>query len=113
MATEKTTVEYIESKLSNDSRIRTKAMFGEYALYADDRVVGLICNDQLYLKILPVSAELEEECEKDSRYKGAKEQCVIEESQLDTIKNLKEIMFAIADALANKKDKVKWFEMVK
>jgi TfoX/Sxy family transcriptional regulator of competence genes len=26
-------------------------MFGEYALYCDDKVVGLICDDQVFIKI--------------------------------------------------------------
>ncbi len=68
MSTQKETVEFILEKLG-DKRFSVRAMFGEYALYADPsksssraggRVVGLICDDQLYVKILPESAELED-----------------------------------------------------
>ena len=36
----------------------SRAMFGEYALYADGKVVALVCDDLLYVKILPASAAL-------------------------------------------------------
>ncbi|MES2315323.1 MAG: TfoX/Sxy family protein [Patescibacteria group bacterium] len=59
MSTQKETVEFIIEKLGDPKRFAVRAMFGEYALYADGKVVGLICDDQLYVKILPESVELE------------------------------------------------------
>ena len=35
-----------------------RAMFGEYALYADGKVVALVCGDLFYVKILPASHSL-------------------------------------------------------
>jgi TfoX/Sxy family transcriptional regulator of competence genes len=32
-------------------------MFGEYALYCDNKVVGLVCDDTLYIKITEVGKE--------------------------------------------------------
>jgi TfoX/Sxy family transcriptional regulator of competence genes len=104
MSTEKSTVEFILEKLGNDNRFQTRAMFGEYALYVDNKVVGLICNDQLYLKILPASLELETTCEKDSPYKGAKDYYVIEESEYH---HLSELIIKIAKSLPEPKKKLK------
>lgn len=73
MSTRKETTEFILSKLGEPDRFAVRAMFGEYALYANPskgssraggKVVGLICNDQLYVKILPEAKELEDICEK-------------------------------------------------
>jgi len=105
MATQKETVEFILEKLGNSKHFSTRAMFGEYALYADNRVVALICNEQLYVKVLPASVELEDMCEKDTPYSGAKLHYVVEESQLDKIENLPEILLDISKSLSVKKEK--------
>jgi len=104
MSTTKETIEFILQKLGNDERFHAKAMFGEYALYANDTVVGLICNDQLYVKILPASSKLEDQCEKDAPYKGAREQYVVEEPQYD---QLPPLLLALADSLPKPKKKKK------
>ncbi len=116
MSTQKETVEFILDRLSlasdvvkksGEPRFTTRAMFGEYALYGDGKVVGLICNDQLYVKTLPESAELEEICEKDEAYPGSKQFYLVEEVQLSQIKNLRDILLAIAKSLPVKKAKKK------
>jgi len=107
MSTQKETVEFILEKLQQRKRFSIRAMFGEYALYADGKVVALICNDQLYVKIVPASEELERICEKDEPYTGAKKYYVIEEDHLSKLEHLPAILFAIADALPIKKKKSK------
>ncbi len=103
MSTQKETVEFILEKLRHPERFRTWAMFGEYALYADGTVVALICDDQLYVKIVPASQALEAICEKDAPYPGARPHYVVEEVQLSQLENLSEILFAIAKSLPAKK----------
>ncbi len=121
MSTRKETIEFVLQKLGESNRFATRAMFGEYALYCDPSgkatassgvppkavIVGLICNDQLYVKILPESAELEDICEKDEAYPGSKQFYVVEESQLSHIKNLSEILINIAKTLPAKTPKKK------
>lgn len=105
MSTRKETVEFILEKLGEPKRFSVRAMFGEYALYADGKVVALVCNDQLYVKILPQSAELEDICDKDEAYPGSKKFYVVEESELSRIKNLPDILLDIAKSLPEKKIK--------
>ncbi len=50
MSTDQTTADYICEQLQDLGDIRVRKMFGEYALYCDNKVVGLICDDQLYIK---------------------------------------------------------------
>ncbi|WP_227497345.1 TfoX/Sxy family protein [Planctomonas psychrotolerans] len=38
--------------------VHSAALFGEYALYCDDKVIGLICDDTLYLAPVGLDAEL-------------------------------------------------------
>jgi TfoX/Sxy family transcriptional regulator of competence genes len=107
MSTQKETIEFILERLGSPERFSTRAMFGEYVLYADGKVVALICDDQLYVKILPASNELEKICEKGSPYPGAKPHYVIEEDRLAEMDYLPEILFDIAASLPAKKKKVK------
>ena len=107
MATQKETVEFILGKLRDRERFTARAMFGEYALYADGKVVALICDDLLHVKILPASQALERECEKGPPYLGAKPHYVVEEGQLSTLTQLPLILGAIAAALPPKKSKRK------
>lgn len=86
-------------------RFSARAMFGEYALYADKKVVALVCDDTLYVKILPASSELESVCEKGAPYPGARPHYLVDEDQLSHIENLSEILLAVADSLPAKKKK--------
>jgi len=107
MATQKETVDFILKKLRYPKRFSAWAMFGEYALYADGKVVALICDDLLHVKILPASKELEPLCEQGPPYQGAKPHYIVEEVQLSTITNLPAILSAIARARPAKQKKTK------
>ena len=51
MATAKNTIDFLLDQLSGAGRVSAKKMFGEYCLYLADKPVGLVCDDQLFLKI--------------------------------------------------------------
>jgi TfoX/Sxy family transcriptional regulator of competence genes len=102
MATQKKTVEFLLAKLRHRERFSVRAMFGEYALYADGKVVALVCDDLLYVKILPASSELENQCEKGNPFPGAKPHYIVEEGQLSRVENLAQILLAIATSLPKK-----------
>jgi DNA transformation protein and related proteins len=103
MATQKETVDFILAKLRDPGRFSVRAMFGEYALYADGKVVALVCDDLLYVKMLPASHELEPQCEKGEPYPGAKLHYLVEEVQLSTLERLPAILCAVAEAILAKK----------
>src|SRR3954470_3624492 len=99
MATQKETIEFLLGKLRHAEHFSARPMFGEYALYADGKVVALICDDLLYVKILPASQELERQCEKGPPYPGARLHYIVEEGQLSTLQTLPKLLFAIAESL--------------
>ena len=107
MATSKATVDFILARLAHFAPFSARPMFGEYALYADGKVVALICDNQLYVKILPASSPLQNLCDKDTPYPGAKPHYLVDEAQLTTIPNLAKILCAIAEALPARKKKNK------
>src|SRR5688572_21226576 len=102
MPTQKETVEFLLAKLRQPKRFSARAMFGEYALYADSKVVALICDDRLYVKTLPASKELEPLCEKGEPYAGARPHYIVDEGQLSTLQTLPKILYAIARSLPAK-----------
>lgn len=108
MSTQKETIELILAKLEHAPRFFARPMFGEYGIYADEKIIGLICNDELFIKILPASAELEAHCRKGPPYPGAKPHYVVELAQLSTLTNLADTLFALAKSIpAAKKKKIK------
>lgn len=105
MSTHKETIEFILEKLAHPGHFTARAMFGEYALYAHQKVVALVCDNQLYVKILSASQALEKLCEKDSPYPGAKPHYVVTEDQLSQLGDLPKILFAIEKSLPLPKKK--------
>lgn len=99
MSTQPETIDFILEKLGDPERFSTRKMFGEYALYADGVTVALVCDDQLYVKIVPASEALADQCEQDAPYPGARPHYLVEEHQLSTIKELPDILIAIAKVL--------------
>jgi TfoX/Sxy family transcriptional regulator of competence genes len=105
MATQQATIDFLLEKLREPKRFSARAMFGEYALYAEGRVVALVCDDRLYVKILPASQALESLCEQGHPYPGAKLHYIVEEGQLTSLPNLASILFALAESLPAKKER--------
>jgi DNA transformation protein len=105
MATQPETIEFILDKLRDPKRFAARAMFGEYALYADKKVVALVCDDQLFVKIVPASQELENLCEKGPPYPGAKPHYMVEEDQLSKLPELPAVLLAVAKSLPAPKKK--------
>lgn len=52
--------------------VRVRRMFGEYALYLGEKVVGLLCDDQLFLKPTEGGRALLERVVEAPPYPGAK-----------------------------------------
>ena len=56
MATRKETIEYVLDQLDPLS-VRARGMFGEYALYCDEKTVAFVCDDILFMKPTTVAEE--------------------------------------------------------
>lgn len=73
MATSPATVDTITEALTALApRLRTRKMFGEYALYCDEKVVAFICDDQLFVKITPASRPYLDTSHDAPAYPGSK-----------------------------------------
>lgn len=96
---------HILDDLAHPDRFATRAMFGEYALYVDGKVVGFICDDALLVKILPASAPLAQRGKTGKPYPNAKDYYRIEPDEVAQMPELAEILFAVAKSVPAKKPK--------
>lgn len=71
MATSVSLVEYITDQLVSVPGISTRKMFGEYAMYCGKKVVALICDDTLFIKITREGKEFAKETLDDKYKEGA------------------------------------------
>ncbi|EEW24797.1 TfoX/Sxy family protein [Rhodobacter ferrooxidans] len=80
MATDADTARYILEQMQGAGNVAIRPMFGEYAVYCDGKVVGLICDNQLTLKPTPGLRALLPDAVLGEPYPGVKPQIVIDEA---------------------------------
>lgn len=80
MATSKEYIDYVLGCLSHIEGISARKMFGEYGLYMFNRVMGFVCDDQVFLKVLSGSTRvLGEDAPAGEAYPGSKPYYIIED----------------------------------
>ena len=72
MATDQSLVEYICSQGRGTREPVYKKMFGEYAIYLNDKVVALVCDNRLFVKPTSAGREILGTPEENPPYPGAK-----------------------------------------
>lgn len=50
MASDQGFVDYVLDQIDPDCAVTYKKMFGEYGLYTDGKLFGLVCDDQVFVK---------------------------------------------------------------
>lgn|SRR5690606_32872897 len=79
MATRKEFVDFVLDQIENAGVIETKKMFGEYALYVNGKIVGLICDDKLFIKPTVSGRVYIKNIVERPPYEGAKPSFLIED----------------------------------
>ena len=77
MATSKSTVDYLLDQLRGAGNISARKMFGEYCLYLNHKPMGLICDEQLFLKPTHAARALISDVVEGAPYPGAKPHLLI------------------------------------
>ena len=73
MASNTDFVQYIADQCSGAGDIVTKKMFGDYAIYCDGKIFGLICDDCFYVKPTSAGQALLGTVDLRPPYEGAKD----------------------------------------
>ena len=93
MATKQSTVDYILDQLSSLGEVAARKMFGEYALYCRGKVVGLVCDNTLFIKITDQGKDFVGEFYKEGfAYPGAKASMMINEEKIEDHQWLSELV---------------------
>ena len=73
MASNSDFVQYIAVQCAGAGEIVTKKMFGDYGIYCNGKIFGLICDDRFYLKPTEAVRPLLRTLELRPPYEGAKD----------------------------------------
>lgn len=72
MATTLEYIQYVCDQIEGVGNIRYRKMFGEYMVYVEDRPVLLVCDNTVYVKMLPEVEGVLDGAETGKPYEGAK-----------------------------------------
>lgn len=100
MATSKEFINHLENRLTHIPDVKTRAMFGEYALYCNGAVVGLVCDETIYIKVTEQTEKLMGDAEKGPPYPGAKDQFIVDERLLEDEAFMKKLLVCCSEDVA-------------
>lgn len=92
MATDQSIVDFIVDQLSLLGDVRARKMFGEYGVYYRDKLVALLCDDLLFVKITAAGRDFLGPHEEDSPYPGAKPCFLMSEAECEDRELLAELV---------------------
>ena len=104
MATDPDFIDYVLEQAGFGARLAYKRMFGEYALYLDDKVVAFACDNSLFLKPTEPGRAALPTVTPGKPYPEAKDYYVLDEF-LDDTPLLQRLLQVTADALPMPKPK--------
>ena len=107
MATKQSTVAFLLDQISGIGNVRVHKMFGEYALYYTEKVVGFVCNDILFIKPTTIGRTRIENLEEAPPYPGAKNYFMISEDRWEDREWLMDLIVQTASELPLPKPKKK------
>jgi TfoX/Sxy family transcriptional regulator of competence genes len=104
VATSKETIAFILDQL-DPLNVRARAMFGEYGLYCDEKIVALVCDDTLFVKPSAAGEQFLSEDEMSPPYPHAKNHYGVPGERLDDREWLQSFIQQTADLMPAPKPK--------
>ena len=98
MATDTDFIAYLTEQAGLGARLTHRRMFGEYALYVDEKVVAFACDNSLFIKPSAAAVELAPLLPQRPPYPGAKDYPVADEL-LDDSDALRELVLRTAELM--------------
>jgi DNA transformation protein and related proteins len=106
MPTSETTISFLLDQLRDLPDVRARKMFGEYALYVGEKVVALVCDNHLFVKITaPGRALVGAGYAEGFAYPGAKASLLVGPNELDDHERLTALIHVTAAALPSPRPK--------
>lgn len=79
MASDQKFVDFIIDQIASRGEITAKKMFGEYGIYSDGKLFGLICDNKLFIKPTLAGRQFIGDVKEAPPYEGAKPSFLIED----------------------------------
>lgn len=99
MATSQSTMDFLLDVLSDSRQVTARRMFGEFCLYFAGRPVGLVCDEQLFLKPSEAGRSLMTELREGAPFPGARPHLRIGPDDWDDRQRMNALVRATFDAL--------------
>ena len=87
VATSPGTMEFLLDVLAHSKQVSARRMFGEYCLYYAGRPVGLVCDEQLFLKPSDAGLRLMQEPDLGAPFPGARPHLATRQNSCISAKN--------------------------
>ncbi|MBM4400051.1 MAG: TfoX/Sxy family protein [Candidatus Cloacimonetes bacterium] len=105
MASKSETIDYLIGQIAGAGIVNARKMFGEFGVYCDEKMIALVCDDQLFIKPTAGGKAYLQEYEEGLPYPGAKPWILIPEDQWDDAIWLSELVRITAAELPPPKPK--------
>ncbi|MFR8104534.1 MAG: TfoX/Sxy family protein [Clostridia bacterium] len=105
MASSEEFVTYVCDQIGEAGSITYRKMFGDYGIYCNGKIIGLVCDNQFFLKKTEAARKLLKEIVEAPPYEGAKPQFLIED--LEDKEYLGRLIKASYEELPMQKEKKK------
>jgi TfoX/Sxy family transcriptional regulator of competence genes len=103
MGTQQRTIDYLIEQATGAGAVSAKPMFGEYGVYVDGKMIGSVCDDQLFVKPTQSGRVHAEPVSHAPPYPGAKPHLLIEADRWDDAEWLGELLRVTAAELPTPK----------
>ena len=104
MACSQEFIEFMCETLSSLGEVKSRNMMGDYIIYLNGKCVATVCNNTLYVKILPQLTDLLKESEFGKPYPGAKDHYILDVNNPILIRKVISLLW---DILPEPKRKIK------
>lgn len=105
MATDPRTIAYLLDQTARAGDVSARKMFGEYGLYCGQKIVALVCDDQLFVKPTAAGRALIGDVVEGPPYPGAKPSFLIDADRWDDAEWLAQLIAVSAADLPAPKPK--------
>ncbi|MFN3776243.1 TfoX/Sxy family protein [Sphingomonas parapaucimobilis] len=92
MATQQRIIDFLLEQATGAGTVTAKPMFGEYGVYVDGKMIGSVCDDQLFVKPTVSNRAHAEPVSDAPPYPGAKPQMLISADRWENAEWLGELL---------------------
>ncbi len=103
MATTAAYCDFVCERVQSFGEVRSRKMFGEYMVYLNDRPILLLCDNCVFVKMLPQVSALLANAPRGFPYDGAKEYYILDIEDDSLLQNLIPLLEHLTPIPGNKK----------